>query len=293
MDKTTFLEELEKSLHVLKEEEIQDIIGEYEQHIDMKVKNGQTVEQAIADFGNVRELAAEILEAYHVRADEEMSETQEEREEASTEPNRNQKKVHVNLEQFRICVSNALARVKTWSQKAEKGVLGFGGWCRKQVLRPFHWLKAHGKRREMKMNDREKTTMAEPVAETNAGRKERKKQHLGSLAGAFGYACGQLWDLMIRAVCRCIRIFWNGCVIAVSCTIGILGLVALYLEGVLAVLWIKGYPLAGITIGGFGVILTLFAATGLCLTCYIRKAKNESEKESGITISKGMDGQNA
>ena len=50
MDKVTFLEELRKYLHVLQDEEIQDIIGEYEQHIDLKVKNGQTEEQAIVDF---------------------------------------------------------------------------------------------------------------------------------------------------------------------------------------------------------------------------------------------------
>ena len=42
---------------------------EYEQHIDMKVQRGLTEEEAIADFGNVKELTAEILEAYHVRGD--------------------------------------------------------------------------------------------------------------------------------------------------------------------------------------------------------------------------------
>ena len=46
-----------------------DIMEEYEQHIDMKVQRGLTEEEAIADFGNVKELTAEILEAYHVRGD--------------------------------------------------------------------------------------------------------------------------------------------------------------------------------------------------------------------------------
>jgi len=69
MDKNTFLKELERSLSVLQEDEIRDIISEYEQHIDMKVQNGQTEEQAIADFGSLSELTADILEAYHVRAD--------------------------------------------------------------------------------------------------------------------------------------------------------------------------------------------------------------------------------
>ncbi|MDO4267269.1 MAG: DUF1700 domain-containing protein [Eubacteriales bacterium] len=69
MDKNTFIRELKQALSVLEEGEQSDIIGEYEQHIDMKVKNGLTEEEAIADFGDLKKLAAEILAAYHVRAD--------------------------------------------------------------------------------------------------------------------------------------------------------------------------------------------------------------------------------
>ena len=69
MDKKTFLEELRSSLSVLQETELNDIMDEYEQHIDMKVISGLSEEEAIADFGSLPELTAEILEAYHVRAD--------------------------------------------------------------------------------------------------------------------------------------------------------------------------------------------------------------------------------
>ena len=69
MDKKTFMRELERSLSVLQESELRDILSEYEQHIDMKVKSGLSEEEAIADFGSLPELTAEILEAYHVRAD--------------------------------------------------------------------------------------------------------------------------------------------------------------------------------------------------------------------------------
>jgi len=51
---------------VLEEREQQDILDEYAQHIDMKIQNGMSEEEAIGDFGPVKELAAEILEAYHV-----------------------------------------------------------------------------------------------------------------------------------------------------------------------------------------------------------------------------------
>lgn len=69
MDKKTFIKELERALSVLQEDEMRDIISEYEQHIDMKVQRGLTEEEAIADFGSLPELTAEILKAYHVRAD--------------------------------------------------------------------------------------------------------------------------------------------------------------------------------------------------------------------------------
>ena len=51
---------------MLEEREQQDILDEYAQHIDMKIQNGMSEEEAIGDFGPVKELAAEILEAYHV-----------------------------------------------------------------------------------------------------------------------------------------------------------------------------------------------------------------------------------
>ena len=62
MDKNTFMRELERSLSVLQESELRDILSEYEQHIDMKVKSGLSEEEAIADFGSIPELTAEILE---------------------------------------------------------------------------------------------------------------------------------------------------------------------------------------------------------------------------------------
>ena len=69
MNKNEFLEALKRALAVLDEAELQDIIDEYEQHIDMKTANGLSEEEAIADFGDFKELTAELLEAYHVRAD--------------------------------------------------------------------------------------------------------------------------------------------------------------------------------------------------------------------------------
>ena len=69
MNKSEFLNELSRLLCVLQEEEVRDILEEYEQHINMKIQEGKTEQEVLADFGNVEELAEEILSAYHVKAD--------------------------------------------------------------------------------------------------------------------------------------------------------------------------------------------------------------------------------
>lgn len=67
MNKETFLKELQEYLRILEDQEQQDILEEYAQHIDMKIQKGLSEEEAIQDFGSVQQLAAEILEAYHVK----------------------------------------------------------------------------------------------------------------------------------------------------------------------------------------------------------------------------------
>lgn len=69
MTKTEFLEYLEKRLHVLNQKERDDILSEYAQHIELKMESGLSEEDAIHDFGDLEELAAEILDAYNVNPD--------------------------------------------------------------------------------------------------------------------------------------------------------------------------------------------------------------------------------
>ena len=66
-NKAWFLKELQSRIAVLEDAEQQDILAEYAQHIDLRVAGGLTEEEAIQDFGDLDQLAAEILEAYHVK----------------------------------------------------------------------------------------------------------------------------------------------------------------------------------------------------------------------------------
>ncbi len=67
MNKETFLSELRGYLQILEDQEQEDILEEYAQHIDIKIQKGQSEEEAIRDFGSVKELAEGILAAYHVK----------------------------------------------------------------------------------------------------------------------------------------------------------------------------------------------------------------------------------
>lgn len=60
------MKELEDRLQMLDEKERKDMIEEYSQHISMCMKSGMKEEEAIEDFGDMDDLIAEILEAYHL-----------------------------------------------------------------------------------------------------------------------------------------------------------------------------------------------------------------------------------
>ena len=66
MSKKEFLEKLEKRLNILEEDEINDIINEYKDIIEEKIKHGKKEEDAVSDFGDFDELVKEILKAYKI-----------------------------------------------------------------------------------------------------------------------------------------------------------------------------------------------------------------------------------
>lgn len=69
MKKEEFIETLKKKLSILEEDEINDIIEEYSGYIDEKIKSGKTEEEAIKDFGDINELATELLKAYKINVE--------------------------------------------------------------------------------------------------------------------------------------------------------------------------------------------------------------------------------
>ena len=318
MDKKTFLEELRKSLRILKEEELQDIIGEYEQHIDLKVKKGLTEEQAIADFGNIKELAAEILEAYHVRAEFSFSE----------QPlNENDPEIDsgaaVNSTASSCASTNDSTEaeddttVKASILERAGEILCLGGkwiaskiryllhmicstfgWCGKQLIRPIHWFKEKiiEKKKQYKNRQTQKVVNQSMTQDDfyNAdlkacvdenGTKVTKIQVKGLFRRVVRGAANMvhsIWNWTVDIIILCIRVCWNCCAVGTAFLIGGFGLICLYIAGVLAVLWLQGYPLAGLTIGCIGVVLSLFAGAAFAWTMIWRKAKVEKSVDAAI-----------
>ena len=67
MNKKEFLDKLRSKLSVLNDEEIEDIINEYEGYIDEKVSAGKTEKEAVKELGNINEIANDLLEAYKIK----------------------------------------------------------------------------------------------------------------------------------------------------------------------------------------------------------------------------------
>lgn len=69
MLKSEFLDFLNQKLSLINDKEKEDIILEYGTYIDDKIASGVSEEEAVAGFGDVDELAKEILSAYKINTD--------------------------------------------------------------------------------------------------------------------------------------------------------------------------------------------------------------------------------
>lgn len=66
MTKHDFLQRLREDVSILSEAEQEDILTEYQQHLEMKIASGMTEEEATGDFEPYEEFIANLLEAYHI-----------------------------------------------------------------------------------------------------------------------------------------------------------------------------------------------------------------------------------
>ena len=278
MDKKTFISELKQALSVLQEEELEDIVSEYEQHIDMKQKNGLT-EEDIADFGSLNELSAEILQAYHVRADYASGSKQgknlffsseKEIEEIFQQTKRIGARAGGSVMSGMYCLGNIL-----WSMLL---------FCKKQAARPFVWLKRkwEGQKNMEAFSSAIQERGADfPLGRNHTSRRKSVYRGAGTLLSRAVWLMCNLCHLAGRIFLWGIRTMWNVGWVCFALFCGGCGLFSLYMLGMLTVLLMQRYPLAGVTLGCLGLVLCFFSAAGLGMTFLWRK-KNMEEIRGGL-----------
>lgn len=264
MNKETFLAQLREYIQVLEEQEQEDILEEYAQHIDIKIQKGLSEEEAIADFGSMKVLAAEILEAYHVK------------------PEYGRKKkpylLPVKTVEGKKPPFNALMRFCAWCR--EKGTAAcrfiksvlrrtgikcrtFAGW----LARPF------GRRRP----DSERIY---ETGEETMGRMERNREVRGSrnLFHLAGRGCTKVWRLSVLCALFCFRLFWNMVWLLFSLIFAGFAMTALAGAGMLIILYFQNYPFGGFLLISLGAVMCFGTLAWWAFSLLIRKKTTESER---------------
>ena len=226
MNKTEFLNELEKRIRVLEKNEIKDILSEYSQHIDMRMESGLSEADAIKDFGNMDDLAAEILEAYHVNPEYEKNE------DTVTDTAENKKDLKGLWTAFMGICASAAGGIKSFFKAG-------GRLIKKIVLKIWSlisllWFKIKGlfgRKEKPVQSETEQIINETDINENTDIKKSDKHKKIGKAKGR----CGKMISGFLFI---CLAIIVILCLIPV--TIG--GLISVFGLGASIVMMVQGYP---------------------------------------------------
>ena len=284
MSKETFLKELQQHLAVLEDQEQQDILQEYSQHLDIKIQNGQKEEDAIRDFGPVKELAAEILEAYHVKP--EFGEGGGGKRLPGL-GSVNLKEGERKLRLLGISLGKKLAaffrKIGKFFRKAGRGIRAL---CRR-------FLKLFRRREEVNKDDRVEGTAAGNAAACadagGSGARDDKGGRKMEMVYEGRTAGGRSFGMVLSGFCKgavhgtgalifwCLRMLWNAFWLLMTVFAGCTALLALFGFGTFLVLMLQAYPLKGgvlVCLGGF-----LAGGSLACLCFSLTRWKRQKEEE--------------
>lgn len=233
MKKAEFLAELRKKLAVIEENELNDILDEYEQHITMKTEGGScSEEEAIADFGDINQLTAEILEAYHVRSNYEAAE---------------QKEKHLRLAEKSKEYAGKTAGFFT------KGIHAVGDFFKNIAASIKHFFQKICRRTEQ--SNPSEALEPDVCTMKNLQKKPKKTAEGESFWHKSGRICGGFLKGCVSFLMWCVYLLWNVCAALVGGAVGVAAAGTILLLGTLIVLLCMGYPLVGITIMTVGLLM--------------------------------------
>lgn len=241
MSKEDFLKELEDRLKVLDYRERQDMLSEYSQHIDMKVRSGMEEKEAIEDFGDIDSLAQEILEAYHIDPDYRVLE--------ENQPEKKERRVG--------------KKARKAVEKASESISGF-----------LEQRKIHKEEKRSTKKEKQDKSGSGLVNDTGFGfkksspvptpwTKRRKKWHK------------EVWKWMKWILRMCIKAI----LIVITIPVVVVDVLAVFALGVLLILLLQGYPLIGVTIGICGAVLCCSAYSLLVFSYVVERKRENSGRE--------------
>ena len=240
-NKESFLKELQNGLAVLAESEQQDILAEYAQHIDMRIAGGLTEEEAIQDFGDIHQLTAEILAAYHV--------------------NPAYSRAPGKLPDPRPALSRAWSHTGNFFRRLGHGLAVFFSRAGRAIAAFPHRLAARFRilfRRPNVMQQESEECIVQITEESRP--LSSRKQRAGTAFGGFLHSAGN----GIVRLCRFLAwLLWNFALALCALPFLGAGLAALLLFGVLMVWLVQGLPLTGAVLGCVGITAFCAGVLGL------------------------------
>ena len=272
MNKNEFLEELNRHLLILEDEEQQDILEEYSQHIDMKVESGLSEDEAIRDFGSVKELAAQILEAYHVKAEFSGNAAKEGRKLPVKPITVHGADLRDKFARFFKKLSAAARHGAVCCYEAGKAI---GRKAAYLILYPIRKIRSL-------LHREEKTVTIDTERKhrrTSAGVSGRAVPVMHTLGHSIASAIGSCFRGIIRLCMWGLKWCWNLFMMFLALFGGLFVLGSLFCFGILIVWLFKGYPLKGLTLVMFGTVLCSGAFTCFCVSLLRMNKTNRFQAE--------------
>ena len=292
MNKEEFITHLKKSISILDDSEQQYFVEEYTQHIDMKMSQGMSEEEAVKEMGPVEELSKEILESYHVKIN-----ALEDQKAKSVDYKKFFGKIKSQADKI---YGKMAAGCKKTASGIKKLLTALKDLCRK----PF--------KRNQNENVTEEISESAGISENtgalaNAGVSSREGTAFAERKqGGFFRGIGRMIKGFFRGIKElvkgcfrgmtwlagrcfyialwCMLIMWNAFCIGV----GIIGIfftaVFVFLMGLFLVMLTQGYPTAGFTLCALGASVS---AGSLVVGCFIltRWKITKDEKPEGGEVN--------
>lgn len=281
MNKEEFITQLKQSISILDDQEQQYFVEEYTQHIDMKISQGMSEEEAVKEMGPIEELRTEILESYHVKIN-----ALEDQKAKSADYKKFFGKIKGQADKI-------YGKIATGCKKAASGIKKFLTALMNICLKPFRGNRIE----EVTGSASENAGPTVSGAAVPAEAPEKRKR------GGFLWGIGRLVRGFFRGIRELVKgcfrgmiwlagkcfylalwfmlIVWNAFCIGV----GMIGIfftaVFIFFMGLFLVMMFQGYPTAGFTLCSLGASVSAGSVVVGCFVLTKWKIAKDEKPEGG------------